>query len=844
MTTGASLHAPDIGAGNAPLAGVRVLSLGGIWAGRLASMLLADQGAEVIEINNPAATPSSPRALLSRGKHEIGLDLASENGRREAKRLATDAHIVIDNLGAGRSARFGLDYLTLKASNEKLVYVSMPAAATGTSSEGTGEWEGSIAASVGVYTDIHSLGPVLGGKPTFTAIPMASAYGGVHAAIAASAGFFNRLTTGQGSHIEVPLRDALLSAMALLIMKIENQPQYFDLPPVEKSLSEVAMPILRDLNDRLSDEHRAAIRSHLAQHAQPFFANHLCADGRFVFVNAMGHVHQARACLETLGILDELIADGMVVSSPYDVGGAGNNVSDAGGLTTYWKQRVYASMTARLRSKPAHEWEHLLQQAAVPVSVVRTADEWLNWPVAHEAENVVTFEDPDFGRTQQAGRFVTIEGQEIRSPKLQPRTKSSGEWTDGLNGLELRPLAVNNKILDGIRVLDLSNVIAGPLAGRVLAELGAEVTRIDPVSPQAGPRMTMWFGVDVNQGKRAIILDLKSQKGREAFERLVRESDIVLHNYLDHSLSGLGISEEQLRTLNPNVITCQVSAWGGPAGGPFKNFPAYDPVLQAATGITTRYGSPTAPVLHGVASCVDYITGFAASLGILQALIARALGRGSAAVRTSLAMGAQLVQFPFMVRNERGPVDVVPSGQQASGYGAHYRIYKAHDDWVIFCSRAADLAKCAAALGANNPSEESLAAAIEKLGVAEISRSLENITAATVTRVTRLDRLREEISVPEPSQAGLTLDGRSLLMVEADHPSGHRIALPFPSWYRSSIVPPARLVPAPKPGTHTVEVLKEIGFDGPDIQSLLEQRAAAKGWSISREYFPSPRRSA
>src|ERR1700682_2157585 len=104
-----------------------------------------------------------------------------------------------------------------------------------------------------------------------------------------------------------------------------------------------------------------------------------------------------------------------------------------------------------------------------------------------------------------------------------------------------------------------------------------------------GPHRTMWFGVDVNQGKRAIILDLKSQKGREAFERLVRESDIVLHNYLDHSLSGIGISEEQLRTLNPNVITCQVSAWGGPAGGPFKNFPAYDPVLQAATGITTRY---------------------------------------------------------------------------------------------------------------------------------------------------------------------------------------------------------------------------------------------------------------
>jgi crotonobetainyl-CoA:carnitine CoA-transferase CaiB-like acyl-CoA transferase len=106
--------------------------------------------------------------------------------------------------------------------------------------------------------------------------------------------------------------------------------------------------------------------------------------------------------------------------------------------------------------------------------------------------------------------------------------------------------------------------------------------------------MTLWFGVDVNQGKRSIILDLKTEKGRAVLARLVRKADVIIHNYLDRSLPGIGISPEQLREINPNVISSQISAWAGSEGGPLKDFPAYDPVLQAATGITARYGEGSA----------------------------------------------------------------------------------------------------------------------------------------------------------------------------------------------------------------------------------------------------------
>ena len=109
-------------------------------------------------------------------------------------------------------------------------------------------------------------------------------------------------------------------------------------------------------------------------------------------------------------------------------------------------------------------------------------------------------------------------------------------------------------MLTGVRVLDLSNVVAGPAAGRTLAEHGADVIRIDPPSPQAGPRNTMWFGVDVNQGKRAIILDLKTSAGRDALAKLVRDSDVVLHNFLDRSARSIGIAHDQLAAINPEII--------------------------------------------------------------------------------------------------------------------------------------------------------------------------------------------------------------------------------------------------------------------------------------------------
>lgn len=819
-----------------PLEGVRVLNLGGSWAGRVAAMLLADQGADVLEIEQPARAGRPEDALLSRGKSVAVLDLKTPAGREQAVSLARDADIVFDNLGPGRAKWFGLDDPDIRQHNPALVYVSIPGFAEAGPMAGTAAWEGTIAATVGVYTDIHALGPLLGGPPIFTALPMASAYGGVHAAIAAMMGFVHRLRTGQGQRIEVPLADALLSAMALLIMKIEGQPRRFDLPPIDKAMTEIAFPILRDLQSQMSEEHHARIRSYLATFGRPQFGNHRCADGKYIFINAVDHVHHAKACLEVLGLLNELVAEGMVVGSPYEEGGQGNNISYSAGLSAHWVARLQSAMAARFLSKPAQEWEALLRKAGVPATVVRSSGEWLNLPQALAGGNVADLDDPEFGKVRQSGRYLTLEGPSVTSPPLRPR-----RFDDVLRWSAPRLVITPSKSsggqsLSGLRVLDLSNVIAGPAAGRILAEFGANVIRIDPPAPQAGPRMTMWFGVDVNQGKRAIILDLKSAEGRSLMEKLAEQSDVVLHNFLDRSAEKIGIADHQLRQINPNVVSCQISAWGGPQGGPYKDDPAFDPVLQAGTGITARYGTPDAPVLHGIASCVDYITGFSAALGIAQALVARELGRGGAHVRTSLSMGAQLVQFPFMARTGRIDQGVEPSGQHAKGYGPHSRLYRAHDGWVFLGCRADDLASIAGLLGAAEANQESLSTGIAKLTWVELAGRLRRIKSASVVRVERLDQLREVCTIEGTDQ--YRADQHLFAMMRAAHPSGYRVSLPIPTWYRTANKVDHALVPAPAPGTHTREILQEIGVPPAEIERHVTSGVARESWSVLKKYLP------
>ena len=829
----------------APLASVRVLNLGTRWPGRVAAMLLADQGADVVEIVRPGRAAHAVDPLLDRGKRLVEVDLKDEAARRTCRDRAAEADVVLENMRPGAAAALGLDHAALDGGRGELVHVSLPGFAEGDPLRGVPAWEGVIDASVGVYTNISVLGALLG-TPVYSAIPMASAYGGVLGSLAASLGLYHRQRTGRGQHIEVPLADCVMAAMALLTCKIEGQPSRYNFPTIDSAVLDLVFPALRDVRGHLSEEHVARVAEYVGGHANPTINFYECADGRILFVCAPDHVYQNRAFLQVLGVYDQVIAEGMVSENPYVEHDAGNNVNKAASLTPAWRKRLIELIAAAAKTRPAKEWEAMMRAANVPVSMVQTSAEWLADPNLRAAGVTTDLEDPARGPVRQPGRFLSIENDAVRSPALRAGAAASGgfEWRGPR--VERPAAAAGNGagegtggILEGVRVLDFSNIVAGPAAGRTLAEHGADVIRIDPPAPQAGPFATMWFGVDVNQGKRALVLDLKSEAGKAALARLVEGADVVLHNFLDRSARSLGIAHDQLAAINPDIVSCQIGAWTGTEPGPYDSDPSFDPVLQAATGIMARYGGgPEKPALHAIASCVDYITGFSSAAGISQALLARALGKGGSYVRTSLAMAAQLVQFPHMVAWDGAGPGGEPSGQQAMGEGPGQRIYEAADGWAWVGCRAGDAEGLARAVGAADASADSIAGAVRALRIGEIQERLSGLPGAGAAPLRTLAEIRADRTVESTEHRSNWMSSGSLTLFRGPHPSGHTTTLPMPTWIRPDASPVRHLPPAPLPGAHTAQVLAEAGHTEAEIEGLVEAGIAGNGWKVLPRYLP------
>jgi len=195
--------------------------------------------------------------------------------------------------------------------------------------------------------------------------------------------------------------------------------------------------------------------------------------------------------------------------------------------------------------------------------------------------------------------------------------------------------------LAGVSVLDLSRVLAGPYCGQLLADLGADVIKVE--SPQGDENrgwgtqtpdgMTCNFA-SVNRGKRSITLNLKSESAQAVLVGLVKRADIVLQSFLPDTARKLGVDYETVKSINPEVIHCSISGYG--EKGPLANKPGYDLMMQAFSGMmsTTGYEGGL-PVRIGV-SVIDMSTGLTAFSGIMTALYAGRHGKKGASVRVSL----------------------------------------------------------------------------------------------------------------------------------------------------------------------------------------------------------------
>ncbi|WP_212947827.1 CaiB/BaiF CoA transferase family protein [Siminovitchia terrae] len=183
--------------------------------------------------------------------------------------------------------------------------------------------------------------------------------------------------------------------------------------------------------------------------------------------------------------------------------------------------------------------------------------------------------------------------------------------------------------LKGVKVLDLSRVLAGPYCSMVLGDLGADVVKVE--SPDGGDDTRRWgppfqkgvsaYYLCANRNKKSLTVNLKSTEGKDIIKKLVKESDVVIHNFKTGTMERLGLCYETLKNINPGIIFCSITGFG--ETGPYKRLPGYDFIIQAMSGFMSITGDKNSgPQKTGIA-ITDVLTGLYSCIGIQAALLER-----------------------------------------------------------------------------------------------------------------------------------------------------------------------------------------------------------------------------
>lgn len=834
--------------GAAPLGGIQVVDLGQYLAGPAAAMVLADLGAEVVRIEPPAG-PSWDEPcvrVLNRNKKSITLDLKTERDRTTAQQMIVHADVLVENFRPGVMDRLGLGPEEMLTSNPRLVYLSLPGFSRNDPERANVQaWEGVVAAAVGQFTDMGLNRVLMGIDPSFSPLPLASSYAAVLGALSVVLALRARERDGRGDFIEVPLAAALAEGLAYNSMHVE------DLPRRYLSLREREIEHRRRRGDPLNLTY-----GELQRHLDAFYRPYVCSDGRpFAVVCVSSAVHPERA-LRLLGLWDEAREAGLPTFDPYLPTSDWPEGTDctvfAHPLSPTWNEWLSTRIADVIAQQPSGYWEQVFGDARAPAVAHRTTAEWLEEGHPRDAGLLIEAEDPILGPLKQPGKLVWFEGDDedraaMRASSGEADANAVAPASDRAVGSQALGAGPNGAAdtstaktwLSDVAILDMTNVIAGPTIAATLARFGARITKLDPIKPTFDPWNTILCGLQANRGKLSLLADVTSPAGEEILDRLIARSDVVVVNATSAQVERLGLTRERLLALNPNVILCQLDAWSGPNGGPWSERLGYDDTVQAATGITARFGGGLeTPEEHAHFGTIDVLGGFCGALATAAALFAVARGRAATTARSSLAAAGQLLQLPFMLDFPgRGPFQE-PSGRTALGHGPCYRCYRTHDSWIFFACSREDLPRVLA----DFQLPPGLAGPTLEAGLVEAFGQLP--TDELIGRLWRLDVGAHRLErLPELRQRYLGADGEAgpgspTLRFDSapNHPSGHLVELIAPCAIRPLRTQLAALTPAPKYGQHTVQILKELGYQDNDIDRLRRSHVVSNRWS--NDYLP------
>ena len=735
---------------------IRVIDFGQYIAGPMAAMLLGDQGADVIRIDPPGGprwdTPAN--ATWNRNKRSIVLDLKKDADRDTARQLIAGADVVIENFRPGVMDRLGLGpaAMTAEGVNPRLIYCSLPGFAADDPRAQVRAWEGVLGAATGAYRmSGMSGGSHVEDRPVYTVIPYSSAYAAFLCAVSVTMALNARARSGLGQRVEIPLFDAtftVVGARGLLVnSKAEEEPEF-------------------NWSRQLP-----------------------CKDGRWLMYVANNK--KFAAFIESIGM---------------------DKWRDA----KLPPKELAQKFDEVMRTRTGKEWEDIVAEIGSEGVICHSSAEWLQHPQALQSKIIADYDDPLLGRFRGPGinSRLSVTPGSVRTP----RAKTDAHHTEILQELTTRQSTssvdgseVLCSALQGVKVVDLCIVLAGPTCGRTLAEFGADVVKID--SPHV---RTVLRHNDINRAKRSILIDLKTKEGLEIFWKLVDQADVVLQNFRSGVAEQLGIDYARVRARRPDIVYGSMNTFGHV--GPYASRPGHEQIGQAVSGMQVRYGSAKPATAPFAAN--DYGTGLMACYGVALALLHRRRTGEGQFVDSALAYTATMLQSALL-QDYPGKQWDEPHGQESLGSGPLNRLYQASDGWLFLAARVGELARCAVLADRAGNSGATLERAREaRLRGRSVADWVSDFTKAGIGAHRVVPSLVELMTDPLVQARGLALT--------RDHEGFGPITTTAPG-IKLSRTPVSAGRVAPKPGSDAASVLAGIGMEGELARLIREGVVAVDG---------------
>jgi crotonobetainyl-CoA:carnitine CoA-transferase CaiB-like acyl-CoA transferase len=779
--------------------GVSDLGLG--LAGGLPGRTLADLGASVVRIVAAQPPPIDADVPWGRVWHREK-KVAATDDRDEAFALLREADVVLAYGPEELVEARGLGYRDVSAANPAVIYARCRPSqgASGT----VPDFGLLVEARAGFCTQLagHRQGPIFvdARAPGMgTAALLTTSVLGL---------LYRRAATGSGGWAETSLYDGMLATLGCMIGRSE----------------------------------RAA--SHIEQYWEKgsTFPNFLyrCADGELLQV-WFGGKGMYPALISVLG--DEPSKEGYY--SDQTTGKLGERA-----------RRWGSFFSTRTRA----EWVRLLREAGVACEPVLGPGEILADPYLAETGLAIhrsdgPHDDVMIGspvsvrpitdravvstRRMSAGRMSTGTGSTSEDLAQSPAPAVAAlPGEHGGRAAEPAIVRTNAGLLAGLRVVDFSAFVAGPLAAQVLADLGADVIKVEPPGGEA-MRAAAYAVAACQRGKRSLALDISAPQARPVVERLLSQADVVLHNFRVGVAERLGIDAVALARLNPRAVYCHASAFG--TTGRRARFPGNDALMEAVTGTERAIGGAGNDPIAATWIPIDMTGGWLAATGMLAGLYAREGGDEGQQVVTSLLGAGILLHSGTFFRD--GELVTGPSLDGAqTGYGPGYRIYSGSDgNWFALVvpspeawRRLAEVPEVTSLPEAYAPLRGGAADAAARQAETVLEAAFTTAPAAAwVTRLRTIGLLAELI-------APLDRDGfrRGILDDPVNRQLGRVAAYQTADWGGfEQIGPLLRYGPVagegprlilPGVGEHTEEVLTELGFSEAEITALLDANLATQ----------------